>query len=98
MSLSQITGAAFITLLVNVPAVTQGAVLKINAISLRPLYLIPASVPAAINPLAAVTPPSICLIVLIYFLFSAFCKDAYYSFSSISLQPYSILPHIAGQF
>ncbi len=56
-SLSQSTGAAFTTLLVKVPAVMQSFCEKIIAMSVLPLYLMPASAAAAINPFAASTPP-----------------------------------------
>ena len=58
--LSPFTGAANTLLSVNVPAVTHGVSEKTIAISFLPfLYLIPAAIPAALKPLAAVTPPFI---------------------------------------
>jgi hypothetical protein len=57
---------------VNVPAVTHGFSLYTSAISFFPfLYLICASHPAALNPLAAVTPP------LIVFITSSYCTITY---------------------
>ena len=64
MLLSHFTGAANTLLSVNVPAVTHGFSENTIAISFLPfLYLIPAAIPAALKPLAAVTPPSIISII-----------------------------------
>ena len=70
--LSQRTGAAFTTLLVKVPALTQGTLLYTSAISILFLYLICASAPAASNPFAAVTPPSVNFMTFPHFLYPNF--------------------------
>ena len=51
--------SALTTLLVKVPAHSQGSFEKTIAISVRPSYFIPAAQSAAIKPCAAVTPPFI---------------------------------------
>ena len=55
------TGAAATAFVVNTAAAAQGASATTSATSLRPLYLISAGTPAARNPLAAQTPPSMIL-------------------------------------
>ena len=62
--LSHFTGAANTLFVVNVPAVTHGFSEKIIAMSFFVLFLIPAFIPAALNPFAAVTPPCIISILI----------------------------------
>ena len=67
ISLSQFTGAAFTTFVVNVPAAWHGTSLYTIAISLTFAFFTPAAIPAALNPFGAVTPPSITVILICFF-------------------------------
>ena len=57
-AISTRTGAALNALVVNTPAIEHSTSDRIRARS-KPSFLIPHLTPAAVNPLAAVTPPSI---------------------------------------
>ena len=68
-SRSYSTGAAATAFVVNTAAAAQGASATTSATSLRPLYFIAAGTPAARNPFAAHTPPSIVLTFMDFFTF-----------------------------
>ena len=94
ISLSHSTGAALTTFFVKVPAEVQSFSEYTIAISSLSLYLTPAATADALNPLAAVTPPSMAFIFISSSLDPDISMNPWHGYAPSSIPVIIIIHHL----